>query len=91
LINARVEQAGKDASERRAAMRDVFALGVQHYRRQMRDEVREDQLAQMTLDRLDRCIRALREVDRNANQTTLIECFSADIAAGISQDLGEIG
>jgi DNA polymerase-3 subunit delta' len=40
---------------------------------------------------LDRSLRALREVDRSANQSTLIECFAADIAAGTTGDRGDIG
>ncbi|WP_442506492.1 ATP-binding protein [Novipirellula sp. SH528] len=91
IINAHVEQSGKEASKRRAAMRDVFSFAVQHYRQQLRQAF-DSRLATLhSLNRLDRSIRALREVDRSANQSTLIECYSADIAAATTGDRGEIG
>lgn len=90
-ISKHVEGAGKDASVRRDAMRDVFAVCVQHFRGEMRDQAFAGQSDPKTLTRLDRSIRALREVDRNANQSTLIECFSADIASATTGDRGGIG
>ncbi len=91
-INAVVEQAGKDASKRRDALRDIFSVAIQHYRGQLRRgaadaEIRVDK----TIDRLDRCLRAVREVDRSANQATLVECFAADIANAETGDRGAIG
>ncbi|TWU21660.1 DNA polymerase III subunit tau [Novipirellula galeiformis] len=91
MINAHVEQAGKEAAKRRAAMRDVFSFAVQHYRQQLRQGLGDRLVTQHSLNRLDRSIRALREVDRSANQSTLIECYSADIAAATTGDRGEIG
>ncbi len=91
LITSQVEQAGKEASRRRGALRDLFSIAVQTYRSQMRREVAGDQIRPITLRRLDRSIRALREVDRSANQSTLIECYAADIAGGTTGDRGEIG
>ncbi len=91
MINAHVEQSGKDASKRRAAMRDIFSLAVQHYRQQLRNDYGDRVRAAHILNRLDRSIRALREVDRSANQATLIECFAVDIASATTGDRGEIG
>lgn len=91
MITAHVDAAGKDAGKRRASMRDVFAMAVQHYRQQLRSDAMHGDVAPITLARLDRCVRALREVDRSANQATLIECFAADIASGTTGDRGEIG
>ena len=91
VISKHVEEAGKDASKRRAAMRDVFSMAVQHYRQQMRRDALESAVHPHTLARLDRSVRAIREVDRSANQSTLIECYAADIAAGMTGDRGEIG
>ena len=91
MITKHVEQAGKEASKRRGVMRDVFSLAIQHYRRQMRQDADGQTVQPATLARLDRCVRAIREVDRSANQSTLIECFAADIAAGVTGDRGEIG
>ena len=91
LITKYVDGAGKEASKRRSAMRDVFAICVQHYRSQMRQEASQGITDNKTLDRLDRSLRALREVDRSANQSTLIECFAADMAVGTTGDRGAIG
>jgi DNA polymerase-3 subunit delta' len=91
LINDQVEQVGKDATKRRSAMRDIFSMSVQHYRRQLRQEALGSTTSTSTINRLDRSIRALREIDRNANQSTLIECYAADIALATTGDRGEIG
>lgn len=84
LLRQRVEAAGKEPSARRGALRDLFSIAVQSFRGQMRAEVATAGHRPATLRRLDRAIRALREVDRNANQATLIECFASDIAGGVA-------
>ncbi len=91
IITEHVDGAGKEASKRRDAMRDVFSMAVQHYRGRMRADANQQQVTPTTLARLDRSIRALREVDRSANQATLIECYAADIATATTGDRGEIG
>ena len=91
IIAEHVDGAGKDPSKRRNAMRDVFAIAIQHYRRQLRSDAADAIVIPQTLTRLDRSIRAIREVDRSANQSTLIECYASDIAAAISGDRGQIG
>ena len=91
MITKRVEDAGKDASVRRGAMRDVFSMALQFYRGELRSRAQDSFVDDATLARLDRCVRALREVDRSANQASLIECFASDIAAGTTGDRGQIG
>ncbi|WP_146534240.1 DNA polymerase III subunit [Rubripirellula reticaptiva] len=91
IITTHVDGVGKDAGKRRGAMRDVFAMSVQHFRRKMRSGAHQNTVSPIILARVDRSVRALREVDRSANQATLIECFAADIAAGVTGDRGEIG
>lgn len=91
IISSEVDQAGKEASQRRGVLRDLFSIAVQTYRVQMRQEVIGGQIRPITRRRLDRSIRALREVDRSANQSTLIECYAADIAGGTTGDRGDIG
>jgi DNA polymerase-3 subunit delta' len=91
MLTERVDAAGKEASPRRDAMRDIFSMAVQHYRHELRAAATNQHVSTQTLARLDRSIRALREVDRSANQSTLIECFAADIASAITGDRGEIG
>lgn len=91
LFNEHLNEVGKDPMKRRAAMRDLFSMSVQHFRQQLRHDAFEHRSHPLTLARLDRSLRALREVDRSANQASLIECFAADIACGTSGDRGEIG
>jgi len=91
IINKHVEAAGKEASQRRSAMRDVFSLAIQYYRRQLRQAAVTSSISIETLARLDRSIRAIHEVDRSANQASLIECYASDIASAITADLGQIG
>jgi DNA polymerase-3 subunit delta' len=92
IFNEHIGEAGKEASKRRAALRDLLSISVQHFRQQMRHEAFENhQTRSITLARLDRSVRALREVDRSANQASLVECFAADIAIGQTGDRGEIG
>ncbi|MEO1526461.1 MAG: DNA polymerase III subunit [Planctomycetota bacterium] len=91
ILNQRVEEAGKDAPKKRAALRDVFGIAVQHYRQAMRNEASESSVNPATLARLDRSVRALRELDRMANLSSLVDCYSADLALGQTADLGDIG
>ncbi len=70
IITKRVEDAGKEAAKRRGAMRDVFSMAVQFYRRQLRNSAAGNGVHPSTLNRLDRSVRALREVDRSANQAS---------------------
>ena len=66
-------------------------MAVQFYRQQLRRSAMTTAVHPLTLNRLDRSVRALREVDRSANQSSLIECYAADIAAGTTGDRGDIG
>lgn len=91
IVTARVDEAGKESPKKRAALRDVFSMAVQHYRSTMRLEATEQRVRPLTLSRLDRSIRALRELDRMANISTLIDCYAADISTGETGDRGEIG
>ena len=91
VVSKYVEEAGKEPSKRRNAMRDAFSIAVQHFRGQMREDAAAQRIFPPTLARLDRSIRALREVDRSANQSTLIECYACDIADATTGDRGEIG
>lgn len=90
IITTHVNDAGKDAPVRRGAMRDAFSISLQFYRQQLRAQASSEEIEPATLARLDRSIRALQEVDRNANQATLIECFATDIAAATTGDRGGI-
>ncbi len=84
LVTDFVEEAGDSAPRRRDRMRDVFSFAVQFYREQMRQAAGNPDRLTPILYRLDRCIDALGEVQRNANQAILIESWSADLARGRS-------
>ena len=89
LINKHVDAAGKDSPKKRAAMREAFAVAIAHFRRSMR--MSGPNVPDKTLRRLDRSVRAVREVDRMANPSTLVECYAADISEGRTGDRGAIG
>jgi DNA polymerase III subunit delta' len=72
-----VDNAGKEAPVRRARLRQVVRSAIDYYRQSIEAVWRDE-----SVDRsLDRCLDALTQIDRNANQTTLIECWADDLAA----------
>ena len=95
-----MDEAGKEASARRARFRQVVAFAADFYRRLL--HVRSDlplpsdpELrgpleaaaqrfrgdATVVAACLERCLEALGQIDRNANQATLIEAWLDDLAA----------
>ncbi|MFG0290228.1 MAG: ATP-binding protein [Rhodopirellula sp. JB044] len=85
------EVSKKDAPLRRAALRDVCAIAVQHYRSRLRASARQGQFDHDCAQRLDRTIRVFREIDRSANLNTLIDCYAADLTLATTGDRGAIG
>lgn len=86
LISGFVEAAGTDAPPRRERMRQVSTLAAEHFRRRLRaaaaaGEITEAAVAE-DLFRLNRCLDARYQVDRNANQATLIEAWADDLQRG---------
>jgi DNA polymerase-3 subunit delta' len=100
-VAAFVEAAGKEASARRARLRQAVAFAAEFYRKLLHAQCGappsgDRQLqgcvarairggpadAEATATRLDRCLAAAAQVDRNANQSTLIECWLDDLAGG---------
>lgn len=77
-----VDEAGKEASSRRDRMREVFGVAVQHFRQRVRQASHDATAVETELYRLQRCLDALSEVDRNANQATLIEAWATDLQRG---------
>jgi DNA polymerase-3 subunit delta' len=99
-VAAFVDEAGKEASARRARFRQVVAFAAEFYRQLLHAQcgvsVSEDAELRThvsaAVDRgvgnrersavqLDRCLDAAAQIDRNANQSTLIECWLDDLAA----------
>lgn len=86
LISGFVEAAGADAPPRRERMRQVSTLAAEHFRRRLRSAatagpVTEAAIAE-DLYRLNRCLDARHQIDRNANQATLIEAWVDDLQRG---------
>ena len=90
-VQTYLESAGKDAPMKRVALREAFGVAIAQFRSDMREEAESGAVRPVTLQRLDRSVRAIREVDRMANHATLIQCYAADIASGRSEDYGNIG
>ena len=101
-VAAFVDDAGKEASARRARLRQVVAFAAEFYRQLLHAQCgaapsddselqshvgravergRND--SELSATRLDRCLEAAAQIDRNANQSTLIECWLDDLAGGI--------
>ena len=92
-----VDLAGREAPPRRRRLRQIVAGAANFYRQLLRTlgagGVSADAEVQRTVERwragwtaasvcLDRCLDAAEQIDRNANQATLIECWLDDLAAG---------
>jgi DNA polymerase III subunit delta' len=99
-VAAFIDEAGKEASARRARFRQLVAFAAEFYRQLLHAQcgvsVSEDSelrtqvgaaiergagSREMSAARLDRCLDAAAQIDRNANQSTLIECWLDDLAA----------
>lgn len=97
-VAAFVDQAGKEASARRARFRQILAFAAEFHRRLLRSQCgaepsddedlesyvgranQHGQSADSIAARLDRCLDAAAQIDRNANQSTSIECWADDLA-----------
>ncbi|QDS93590.1 DNA polymerase III subunit tau [Roseimaritima multifibrata] len=81
-VSTYVDEAGKDAPARRTRLREVFGVAVQFFRRALRAGAANEQPTDRILYRLNRSLDALNEIERNANQATLIETWAVDIQRG---------
>jgi DNA polymerase-3 subunit delta' len=81
-----VEAAGRDAPSRRRRLRQLIRLRIHLLRddvlqitsQQPSTGIRHAAELDIVLERLDRCLTALQEIDGNANLSTLIECWIDD-------------
>ena len=85
-ITTFVEGAGTEAPRRRDRMRQTSVLAADVYRDKIRsfaiNEVLSGEAIDMNLYRLQRCLDIRYQVDRNANQATLIESWAVDLQRG---------
>ena len=86
LVGDFVNAAGQEASLRRARMRQVFRTAIEFYRGGMHRICEAEGSTSPALDenlyRIDRCVQAISEVNRNANQQTLVETWAWDLQRG---------
>ena len=79
-----VNEAGKEADRRRRRLRAVIHLVIRHFRRQLRDAAgvaeADERVQAQALAALDRCVEAEMQLDRNANQATLLACWLDDLS-----------
>jgi DNA polymerase-3 subunit delta' len=71
----------KEASARRERFRQVLLLAGDVLRDHIRAAAQNDSSPDAELAALDRCLEAEEQLDRNANQATLLECWLDDLAA----------
>ena len=76
-----VNDAGKEADARRQRFRQLLSLVVEILTEQLRLEADAGNRRDTTLATLDRCLEAEEQLDRNANQSTLLESWIDDLAS----------
>ena len=79
-VAAFIDEAGRAAPARRARFRQVVGFAAEFYRQLLHAQCGTAADPETNARRLDRCLDALTQIDRNANQSTLIECWLDDLA-----------
>lgn len=75
-----VSEAGTEAEAKRQRMRAAFDIVTEYLRYQLRNGHSANRAPDSRLlAALDRCLSAEHELDRNANQATLLECWVDDL------------
>jgi DNA polymerase III subunit delta' len=86
-----VDAAGKEAPARRRRLRQIIRLAIDYYRSRLRaatkdsssqtadDDAAADDWRRLTAQ-VQRSLESLGQVDRNAHQATLIDCWLDDLA-----------
>lgn len=84
VVTSVIEDLGKAASGavKRDRLRDILSIAIDTFRQQLIESADRPEQLPPILYRLDRSIETIAQVQRNANQTTLIECWAADLARG---------
>ena len=79
-----VNAAGKEAEAKRARLRQLLTLVAESWRVELREKLADGTEVEFLLAALDRTMTAEEQLDRNANQATLLECWASDLAAARS-------
>lgn len=80
-VEALIAAAGKEADARRGRFRQVLALVGDSLLASLHHDPAASAEARRTLAALDRCVEAEEQLDRNANQATLLESWLDDLAS----------
>jgi DNA polymerase III subunit delta' len=80
-IQAFVDEAGKEASQRRDRLRVIIDFAIHHFRGLLREPATNTEPA---VQALDACLEALVQIDRNANLATVIQYWCEQLAAARS-------
>ena len=75
-VQAFVDEAGKESSQRRERLRIVIGFAVEFYR----SKLRIDQPHEADLQALDACLAALEQIDRNANLGLVIQHWCEELS-----------
>jgi DNA polymerase-3 subunit delta' len=81
IVHQYAESAGKEASAKRDALIAVLSLVARHYRRNLRADPASPEMPRI-LARIDRCLDAEYQVDRNVHLQTVIQSWADDLARG---------
>jgi DNA polymerase-3 subunit delta' len=85
IVGEFVNEAGTEAEGKRQRMRTAFDIVMEHLRYQLRSGNSTNRASDSRLlAALDRCLSAEDELDRNANQATLLECWVDDLTRLLS-------
>ena len=85
-LNGFINAAGKEADLRRRRLRQVIGMVAHHFRQQLRElPAGAAQQSDAVLAILDRSLEAETQLDRNANQATLLECWLDDLVPLLSR------
>ncbi len=79
LVSQFTNAAGKEAGPRRTALIALLGLVARHYRQQLRANP-HGSVARMSIRRIDRCLEAEYQVDRNAHLQTVVQSWADDLA-----------
>jgi DNA polymerase-3 subunit delta' len=88
-VNELIAGAGTEADARRRQFRQLLALVGEALRGMLRSQSSSSPAAEATLAALDRCLQAEEQLDRNANQNTLVESLLVDLS-GLAVERQEV-
>jgi DNA polymerase III subunit delta' len=80
-----INAAGKEADLRRRRFHQFLSLLADRFRAQLRQAAANGEPCEPLLAAVDRCLEAEEQIDRNANQSTLVEAWLDDMATILKQ------